>query len=59
MDSFVDISNKPTRSALDLVRVELAKVTNAYFAGAPVYDQMHALEGQLFDMTRPTTRRRQ
>jgi hypothetical protein len=50
---FVNLSGQHTRSALDLVRIELAQVTAAYFAGAPVYDQMHALEDKLFDMMWP------
>jgi hypothetical protein len=40
-------------SALDLVRAELARMTSMYFAGAPVYDRMHALEEQLFNMMHP------
>lgn len=51
--------DEPTsRSALDIVRVDLARVTSAYFAGAPVYHRMHALEDKLFDMMRPASRLR-
>jgi hypothetical protein len=44
-------------SELDMIRAALARVTGAYFAGAPVYDEMHRLENELFDMMRPNARR--
>lgn len=45
--------NPKSKTALSLIRVELARVTAAHFAGAPTYDTMCDLELQLFDMLHP------
>jgi hypothetical protein len=60
MADIVDLSGVCPRatSPLDIARADLARVTSMYFAGAPVYDQMHALEEQLFDMMWPNARGR-
>jgi hypothetical protein len=55
----IDLSGVCPRasSPLDLARADLARVTAAYFAGAPVYDQMRALEDKLFAMMWPKATR--
>jgi hypothetical protein len=60
MADIVDLSGVCPRatSALDIVRADLARVTAMYFVGAPVYDQMHALEDKLFGLMRPKARPR-
>jgi|HubBroStandDraft_6_1064221.scaffolds.fasta_scaffold494183_4 hypothetical protein len=54
MSDIIDLSGMCPRatSPIDLVRVELARVTAAYFAGAPTYDQMRVLEEKLFNLMR-------